>query len=195
MLKRSFHPLLETLAPRRFPKLRGSAPPFIGGAGGAFRAGQGVRSLTTEMLHRAHPWVLAALALPLVACGGATTSTPPGPQPLETDAGPDSASSTEQDASASDGDVLSDGEANGTEDAPSVEEEFSCPGWIDPDETASCSQNAMNNQCSASCRSGTRFWQSQCQDGTCTCSLGMNVQCSCEMEPGVCKTCCPGMAR
>lgn len=142
----------------------------------------------------ARPWTLALFALSLAACGGATTSNPPGPQPLEADAGPD--------------DAASDATAPTTDAAPSIEEkdgdasdaaegaaEFSCPGWVVPDETASCSQNTMNNQCSASCRSGSRYWQSQCQDGVCTCSLGIDVRCECEMPEGACQSCCPGMPR
>lgn len=165
------------------------------GTGGVLVERASVRSLPDAMTHSARPWTLVFLALPLVACGGSTTSTPL-PQPLEIDAGNEPDDPFDADTKA-DGAIPDPEDASLSDPADGASEvaEVECPGWIVPDETASCSQNSMNNQCSANCRSGTRYWQSQCQDGSCTCTLGMEAKCGCEMEPGTCKSCCPGMAR
>lgn len=143
------------------------------------------------MTYRVKPWILAAFATPLLACGGATVSTPP--TPLETDSGIEDGGKDV--VVPIDDDASSDAASEIADAAGDVAKAVECPGWIEPDETASCSQNAMNNQCSANCRSGTRNWRSQCQDGTCTCSIGIEAKCTCEMDPGGCKSCCPGMAR
>lgn len=137
--------------------------------------------------------VFAALAfsLPLspFGCGGATTSNPPGPQPLEVDASADDIDASTEDEQPSDASP----DASDADDADVVLTE--CPGFVEPDQFASCTQNAMNNQCSVNCRSGARNWQSQCRDGVCSCAMGIEVKCTCTMEPGICRSCCPGMAR
>jgi len=136
--------------------------------------------------------VLAALAISPFGCGGATTSTPPAPQPLEVDAGVDDVDASEQeDASASSETKPDAGDADASVDASVVLTE--CPGFVEPDEFASCSQNSMNNQCNVTCRSGGRLWQSQCRDGVCSCAMGIEVKCTCTMLPGGCQSCCPGM--
>lgn len=136
--------------------------------------------------------VLAAIAIAPFGCGGATTSTPPGPQALEVDAGDEeidgSTNRSDDEPPADAGSEPVDAEA--PDASASLTE---CPGFVEPDPFASCQQTSMNNQCSISCRSGGRLWQSQCRDGQCTCAMGIEVKCTCTMEPGVCKSCCPGM--
>lgn len=146
------------------------------------------------MTHPVRPWTLALVALTLGACGGSTTSTPPLKEQLTADAGPSDDEVSDAGAKVDSEPEPDLGDASPDEAGETVRE-VECPGWVVPDSTASCSQNSMNNQCSANCRSGTRYWQSQCQDGVCACSFGMEAKCTCEMEPGACQSCCPGMPR